>query len=645
MDAVGEATDPVTGDPIQATGTDTVAASPSPALEVVLSDPVSTPEGMNATVTITNTGNVDLFNIVASLPPGAEIVLPPGVGSVEELLAELPQGESITFDIFVPGATPADELTVDAVGEATDPVTGQLIQVSDTISLPIPFSEPGIVLEIVSSQSMPDGTVVITYSVTSVGSHDIYDLLLEDTLSNSTLNFVSGDSNSDDVLNSDEVFIFTSSGPAPDSNEVIMATATGNALYLDGSTITVSDDVMETFGTSIPTVGVEIFIIDTLVMPNGTTTIVYGVINTGDLDLTDLIVNDPRPNTTIEYMSGDLDTNGITSPNEVFIFHATGPPILPNTPITASVTGTLIGEDGIEAPIQDLVVKDMEMASSSPSSSPTFSLAFSSTDSPTNSPTLASSFSTELFSTYAFCGNGPQTQCFTDFGFNKTGWTTELGINSLSCELYVGYNTCDPTSSTFIGTLNLDLATEIITVEIIDECQINSFDVFLGDEPLPFLPGGSFRKLSSKSSKKSSDSSDCNTDPPSSSSSSNSGKKSKKSNSSKSSKGKRLLDIDPIPDKSKKSSKSRTSKSSSSSSSKSSKSGSGKKWVSSVAGCSDSAPLYTVDPDFYGMNVMMTQPSPTVSVNLLQQGMTVDEGNFFIFHCIVSCSLCTDCTD
>ncbi|SMH40639.1 DUF7507 domain-containing protein, partial [Methanohalophilus portucalensis] len=172
------------------------------------------------------------------------------------------------------------------------------------------------------------GDVVWTYNVTNTGNSNLTDIVVQDNVTGVTPAYVSGDTNDDDTLEPGEVWMYNATGVAEEGQYANIGNVTGT----DPTDAEVTDaDPSHYFGVNSSidiekaTNGVDA---DDPTGPyvtvGGDVVWTYNVTNTGNSNLTDIVVQDNVTGVTPAYVSGDTNDDDTLEPGEVWMYNATG---------------------------------------------------------------------------------------------------------------------------------------------------------------------------------------------------------------------------------------------------------------------------------------------------------------------------------
>ncbi|RNI11419.1 DUF7507 domain-containing protein, partial [Methanohalophilus portucalensis] len=167
-----------------------------------------------------------------------------------------------------------------------------------------------------------------TYNVTNTGNSNLTDIVVQDNVTGVTPAYVSGDTNDDDTLEPGEVWMYNATGVAEEGQYANIGNVTGT----DPTDAEVTDaDPSHYFGVNSSidiekaTNGVDA---DDPTGPyvtvGGDVVWTYNVTNTGNSNLTDIVVQDNVTGVTPAYVSGDTNDDDTLEPGEVWMYNATG---------------------------------------------------------------------------------------------------------------------------------------------------------------------------------------------------------------------------------------------------------------------------------------------------------------------------------
>ena len=182
-----------------------------------------------------------------------------------------------------------------------------------------------------------DGLEVLTgenigwiYTLSNTGNVSISNISVSDSVVGGTV-YQSGDANTNGILETTEVWVFTALGTA--TSGLYNNTGTASGIFRDSSGhnhATTADDVSSYFGAE-PGIGISKITVDGPAEGDGLRILVgdsilwrYTVVNLGNVPLSEVGVTDSQIGVSPSYVSGDTDLDGKLDLNEKWIFSATG---------------------------------------------------------------------------------------------------------------------------------------------------------------------------------------------------------------------------------------------------------------------------------------------------------------------------------
>ncbi|MEN8040328.1 MAG: SdrD B-like domain-containing protein [Actinomycetota bacterium] len=303
----------------------------------------SPPGSVTWTYEVSNTGNVDLTNVVVTDDQG---VTPSYVSGDDTDLDVLNVGETWVYEAT--GDVILGQYTNEGTVTAASP-TGLDVTDADlshyfglTALIDIEKYTNGEQADVPSAalDILVGDPITWTYEVTNPGNQDLTDITVTDD-QGVTPAYVSGD-DGDGLLNPGETWVYEATGTATagayaNQGQVNATDVTGNIVGdIDASNYYGVDPSLEidkaTNNASVDSApGPYIPVGDPI-------TWTYEVTNTGNVDLATITVDDSDPTVTPLYVSGD-DGDGILNPGETWIYEANGTAVAGQYQNTASATG------------------------------------------------------------------------------------------------------------------------------------------------------------------------------------------------------------------------------------------------------------------------------------------------------------------
>ncbi|MFZ2286037.1 MAG: gliding motility-associated C-terminal domain-containing protein, partial [Bacteroidales bacterium] len=324
--------------------TTTIAANPAMTVEKVVNlTEISAPATLTYTITVTNTGNVSLTNVVltddlagtATRTSGDD-----GDNILEVGEAWIYSATYVATQANIDAGTALVNTASVRVTQITDPVTDNAVT---TIT-----ATPAMTVEKVvdiTNISTPT-TLTYTITVTNTGNVTLANVVLSDDLAG-TATRLSGDTDNDNVLDVGEAWVYTATYAATQS-DIDAGTALVNTASVRVNQITepVTDDATTTI-TATPAMTVEKVVDIANISAPTTLNYTITVTNTGNVSLTAVVVADNLAGAATR-ISGDTDNDNVLDVGEVWTYTATYAAIQADidagTPLinTASVTATQI---------------------------------------------------------------------------------------------------------------------------------------------------------------------------------------------------------------------------------------------------------------------------------------------------------------
>ncbi|MEM9273463.1 MAG: hypothetical protein AAGA80_10945, partial [Cyanobacteria bacterium P01_F01_bin.143] len=294
------------------------------------------------TYTVTNTGNVEIENVVLE---DDQLGIIPGPDSGDDNNDGILQTTE-TWIYTATGTAIAGQY--DNIGTVTGDSDGIPVEAEDPSSY---FgTAPGIDIDKVTNGddglNIPVGDAISwTYTVTNTGNVDIENVVLEDDILGTITGPDSGDENNDGILQTTETWIYTATG-------VAIAGQYNNVGTVEGTTpdgLLEAEDPSSYFGTQP---GIDIDKVtngdDGLNIPLGDAiTWTYTVTNTGNVDIENPVLTDDILGTITGPDSGDDNNDGILQTTETWIYTATGTAIAGQYNNVGTITG-----DTVDGPVE-----------------------------------------------------------------------------------------------------------------------------------------------------------------------------------------------------------------------------------------------------------------------------------------------------
>jgi uncharacterized repeat protein (TIGR01451 family)/LPXTG-motif cell wall-anchored protein len=288
------------------------------------------PGSVTYTYTVTNPGTVDLSAVSVVDDKLSPVVYSSGDANADSLLQ--------TTETWIYTGSMVLQATTSNTATATGTGAGQTVNDSASATVIVtPLAVPEIhIAKSAAPTSLPmgPGSVTYTYTVTNPGTVDMSAVSVTDNRL-SPVTYVSGDTNSDDLLQPGETWVFTGSAELQaTTTNTGTAHGTGN-----GQTVTDTADVT----VVVTPLATPVIHIAKSASPSslpsgpGGVTYTYTVTNPGTIALSNVDVTDDRLS-PVTYVSGDTNGDDLLQPGETWVF--TGAMELQ---VTTTNTGTAHG--------------------------------------------------------------------------------------------------------------------------------------------------------------------------------------------------------------------------------------------------------------------------------------------------------------
>ncbi len=307
------------GNTYEETATETVPAAQRPEITVnkdVNQAEISAPTTLTYTITVTNTGNVSLTNVVLTDDLAGDATLTSG----DDGDGILEVGEAWIYTATY-AATQADINAGDdlvnvasvTTTEITTPVTDDAV--TTITATPAMTVEKVVDLTEISSPA----TLTYTITVTNTGNVSLTNVVLTDDLAGSAT-LTSGD-DGDGILEVGEAWVYTATYVATQA-DIDAGTALVNTASVTTTEIpvAVTDDATTTIAAN-PAMTVEKTVDLTEISAPATLTYTITVTNTGNVSLTNVVITDTFAGGAT-LASGDIDNDGILDVGETWTYTA-----------------------------------------------------------------------------------------------------------------------------------------------------------------------------------------------------------------------------------------------------------------------------------------------------------------------------------
>lgn len=203
-----------------------------------------------------------------------------------------------------------------------------------------------------------NGMVTYTYKVTNLGYVALNNVIVTDDKI-STVDYVSGDVNSDKLLQPSETWIYTSKMILTETT-TNTATAKGSANGMTATDIAIATVVVTPLAVVPPTIIPPLINIIKIPEPlaltsgQGTVTYTYKVSNPGNVVLSNVNVTDNKVS-PVKYISGDINADNLLQTDEIWIYTSKAN-LTETTTNTATAKGTGNGMEAIDYAYATVVV-------------------------------------------------------------------------------------------------------------------------------------------------------------------------------------------------------------------------------------------------------------------------------------------------
>jgi uncharacterized repeat protein (TIGR01451 family) len=209
----------------------------------------------------------------------------------------------------------------DGAGALTIATTAQASGSNETITVPIPVRSLDISNTVNPTSISAPGTLTYTITVENTGNVDLSGVVVTDNLGG-TVTLTSGDTSNTGVLDADETWIYGSTYAA-DQDDINAGTSLVNTASVVTSQLpTAKTAAATTTITQSPSLTISNVVSPTSISGPGTLTYTITVENTGNVDLTGVVVTDNLGG-TVTLTSGDTSNTGVLDADETWIYGST----------------------------------------------------------------------------------------------------------------------------------------------------------------------------------------------------------------------------------------------------------------------------------------------------------------------------------
>ena len=287
--------------------------------KVVDQTTIAAPGTLNYTITVINEGNTDLTNIQLTDDLAGSATLTSGDNNSNNILNV---GEVWIYTASY-AATQADiNNGTNLVNIASVTTTELPVAKKDTATTSITSNDSLSITKVVDQTTIAaPGTLNYTITVSNEGNTDLTNIQLTDDLAGSAT-LTSGDNNSNNILNVGEVWIYTASYNATQT-DINNGTDLVNIASVTTTELPVAKkDTATTSITSNDSLSITKVVDQTTIAAPGTLNYTITVINEGNTDLTNVTLTDDLAGSAT-LSSGDNNSNNILNVGEVWIYTAT----------------------------------------------------------------------------------------------------------------------------------------------------------------------------------------------------------------------------------------------------------------------------------------------------------------------------------
>ncbi len=334
----GDVTALETGTANQVSDSDTAAVSlNAPSIEIVKTPATQTvnPGGTASfTLTVNNTGNVDLDTVVVTDNDcDSSPVYQSGDTGSDNVLGT---GESWVYTCSTANVQSG---FTNNTGVTAIPVEGG-DQVSGNDSADVTTTSPAVQIVKTPDQSVaPGGTASFTLTVTNPGDVDLNNVVVTDAMCDANPMLQSGDIGVDGVLGTSETWIYTCS------------TANVQSAFTNSGSVTADpvgggDSVNDSDTANVTMAAPAVQIVkgpDQNVTSGGTANFTLTVSNPGDVDLDNVVVTDALCDASPAYQSGDSGADGVLGMGETWYYTCSTANVQAGFTNSANVTADPVG--------------------------------------------------------------------------------------------------------------------------------------------------------------------------------------------------------------------------------------------------------------------------------------------------------------
>ena len=284
------------------------------------------------TITVENTGVLDAN--ITSITDDTCDAAPAYVSGDGDFDGELDGGEIWTYSCSVANVTAnftnTASVEVQQVGgtdTATDTDTADIVVITTPA---INLNKTATPLAIESGD-----TATFTFALSNTGNTDLVITNLSDPICDATLTLTGGDTDGDNELDLAEIWTYTCT--VPNVTAGFTNTASVTATEVGGSGAVVNDT--DTAAVSIAAIAIDKTPDNQTIFAGDQADFVLTVTNTGEVDLTTIVVTDDTCDAAPVFVSGDTDTDNELDLGEVWVYTCSVTNVLADFTNTATAEG------------------------------------------------------------------------------------------------------------------------------------------------------------------------------------------------------------------------------------------------------------------------------------------------------------------
>ena len=300
-----------------------IAIAKTPATQTIVTGGTA-----NFTLTVTNPGDVPLNTIVVTDPTCT--TGPTYVSGDTNSDGILQTTETWTYSCSVTGQTSNFSNTADVSGMYA--VT--TVNANATANVTVVHPQIAIAKTPATQTIVTGGTANFTLTVTNPGDVPLNTIVVTDPTCTTGPTYVSGDTNSDGILQTTETWTYSCSVTGQTSN--FSNTADVSGMY---AVTTVNANATANVTVVHPQIAIAKTPATQTIVTGGTANFTLTVTNPGDVPLNTIVVTDPTCTTGPTYVSGDTNSDGILQTTETWTYSCSVTGQTSNFSNTADVSG------------------------------------------------------------------------------------------------------------------------------------------------------------------------------------------------------------------------------------------------------------------------------------------------------------------